>query len=182
MKKESSLVQINLYIVGILLLLGFAACKKSSPGHTASENSFSFTYNGTRYSLDALGEYQADSMNIQITALDIFGAAIIYQKPDCAFYATDHTVVNVSGSCQLTNGSGLPIDSAAVYIYQSGSLNVSYSNCSSESLIDLSGNHVTAQYCDMEGNFDLVLKNNENKLVTISDGHFVQYHMLRSWK
>src|SRR5258708_37431470 len=119
-------------------------------------------------------------MTIGITRIDIFTAPIYYKKPNCAYYATDNTGVNVTGNCQLTNFSGSPIDSAAVYIYQSGSLNVSYSNCNAVKLIDLSGNHVTLTYCDMEGSFDLVLKNNENKLITITDGKFVQYHMVRS--
>src|SRR5664279_2167612 len=174
MKKNIPFISSVLCAVGLIVLLYLSGCKKTSTGHTASDNTFSFNYNGTQYSLGPNGEYKVDSMNIEITRLDIFSAAIEFKKPDCAYYATNNTIVNVSGNCQLTNGSGSPIDSAAVYIYQSGSLNVSYSNCNTSSLIDFSGNRVTIQNCDMEGSFDLVLKNKENKLITISNGKFVQ--------
>jgi hypothetical protein len=183
MKKHISFIPVSLYAAGIIFIFILTDCKKSSPGHTVTDNTFSFSYNGTQYALAPLSnEYGVDSTTISITKLDIFSAPIYYKIPDCAYYVTDNSMVNVSGDCQLTNGSGLPIDSAAVYIYQSGSLNVAYSNCSSVSLVDFSGHYVTAQYCDMAGSFNLVLKNNENKLITISDGKFVQYHMLRSWK
>jgi hypothetical protein len=182
MKKNIFFIPGILYAVGIIILFGLSGCKKSSIDHTASDNTFSFSYNGSRYSLAPLNyEYSVDSMTIGISRFDIFTAFIYYKKPNCAFYATDNTAVIVAGDCQLTIGPGLPIDSAAVYIYQSGSLNVSYSNCNAVKFTDLSGNHVTATYCDMEGSFELGLKNNENKLITISDGKFVQYHMLRSW-
>jgi hypothetical protein len=183
MKKTSVAFLTSLLTVGIIILFSLTGCKKTNDGHSANDNTFSFSYNGSHYSLAPLNfEYGADSVTIGITRLDIFSAPIYYKKPDCAYYAADNSSVFVTGDCQLTNGSGLPIDSAVVYVYQSGSLNVTYSNCNSVSLMDLSGNHVTAEYCDMEGNFELVLKNNENKLITISDGHFIQYHILRSWR
>jgi len=183
MKKLSIAFLTSLFAIGIIILFCLAGCKKTNDGHTASDNEFSFNYNGSQYKLAPINfEYSVDSMHIQISRPDIFDGVINFQKPDCAYYATNNELVNVSGNCHLTKGSGLPIDSAAVYIYKTGSLNVVYSNCSSTSLTDLSGRPVTAQYCDMEGSFDLTLKNSENKLVTISDGHFIQYHMLRSWK
>jgi hypothetical protein len=181
MKKNIFFIPRSLYAAGIIILFGLSDCKKSSVEHKASDNTFSFRYNGSQYSLTPLkDEYRVDSMTIWIARFDIFTALINYKKPNCAYYATDNTLVNVTGNCQLTNGAGLPIDSAVVYIYQSGSLNVSYSNCNAVKLTDLSGNHVTVTYCDMEGSFDLVLKNNENKLINISDGKFVQYHIVRS--
>ena len=182
MKKNIFFIPGSIYTAGIIVLFGLTDCKKSSVEHKASDNTFSFSYNGSQYSLAPLkDEYKVDSMTIWIARFDIFTATINYIKPNCAYYATNNTVVNVNGNCQLTNGTGLPIDSVVVYIYQSGSINVSYSNCNAQKLIDLSGNHVTSTTCDMEGSFELVLKNNENKLITISDGKFVQYHILRSW-
>src|SRR5260221_13695773 len=121
MKKNMFFFSTILCSVGIIILFELAGCKKTSTGHTASDNTFSFSYNGIQYSLGPNDEYRVDSMNIQITRLDIFSAAIEFQKPDCAYYATDNTVVIISGNFKLTNGSGLAIDSAAVYIYQSGS-------------------------------------------------------------
>lgn len=183
MKKYISFIPGSLLVMGIIIFFSLSGCKKTNADHSAHDNTFSFNYNGRQYTLTPLNnEYTVDSTGIGITRLDIFNAMIFFQKPSCAYYATDNSLVYVADKCQMTNGSGLPIDSAVVYIYQSGSLNVTYSNCSSVSLIDLSGNHVTAEYCDMEGSFDLVLKNNENKLITISDGHFIQYQILRSWK
>jgi hypothetical protein len=183
MKRNISFIPFRLYAVGIIIILGLTDCKKSSDGHTVYDNTFSFSYNESQYSLTPVhDEYSVDSMTIGITRLDIFTAPIYFKKPDCAFYGTDNKGVMITGDCQLSDFSGSPIDSALVYIYQSGSMNVSYNNCSTAKLIDLSGNHVTAQYCDMQGSFDLVLKNKENKLITISDGKFIQYHITRSWK
>lgn len=106
MKKNISFFSTSLYAVGLIFLFGLTACNKSSPGRTATDNTFSFSYNGTKYTLAPLNyEYSVDSMNIQISRLDIFGAIIVYQKPDCAYYSTDNTVVYASGNCQLTYGS-----------------------------------------------------------------------------
>ncbi len=183
MKKYISLTPTSLYAVCIIILFGLTDCKKSNTAPTAADDTFSFNYNGIQYSLKPLSdEYRVDSMTISITRPDIFTGAILYKKPDCAYYAKDNSTVYMSGKCQLTNGSKQPIDSANVYIFQSGSLNVSYSNCSSYTVTDFSGHKATITNCDMVGTFNLVLKNSENKLVTLSNGKFVQYHMLKSYR
>ncbi len=102
---------------------------------------------GSQYRLAPVSfEYRVDSMQIQIFRSDIFGSVVSFRVLIARIMQLIKATVFVSGNCHLTDESGLPIDSAAVYIYQSGSLNVSYSHCSSVSLTDLSGNPITAQY------------------------------------
>lgn len=87
--------------------------------------------------------------------------------------------VQISGNCQLSS-FGFPIDSVAVYLYESGSFNILYKNCYEKSEYDpFSSSTIKYSVCDADGTFNLTLKNKENKIINITDGTFEMFSFRR---
>jgi len=164
---------LNIFL--LICLLGCAiACKKDSaqgPPH----GRFRFTYNETHYDLsykDGTAEWGIENSGIFIYRPDIFNGSVHFPYDSCAFLdpGINALFVQRTAYCDLSTNS-LPIDSVKVYLYQSGSVNISYKNCSFKSEYDpFTGTNYSYNVCDANGAFNLVLKNKENKTITITNG------------
>jgi len=166
-------------ILSLYLLVFSTACEKISPD-PPTDGKLSFTYNGTQYVLPYQQGWDFIYSGIIIVRPDIFKGDILFPYSNCAYLDPNHAV-QLSPNCQLTS-QGSPIDSVNVYIYQSGSMNISYKNCK-----DKSGNdpgpggagRFIYELCDIDGTFDLILKNKENKTITITEGKIKVYNYKR---
>lgn len=169
-------------ILPISIVLGLSACKKTAVSHSPYDSKFSFTYNGTHYVLpykDGTAEWAILDNGISINRPDIFNGIIYFPYAGCAYFEPTGTSIQSNSNCQLS-ALGFPIDSVAVYLYQSGSVNISYSNCQHHSEYDVvTGTTVEYDVCDANGSFDLVLKNKEGKTITITDGELQEYSLQR---
>lgn len=169
------------------LIIMVVGCKKSSiPSKTPDDSKFSFTYKGSQYTLpyrSGIAEWGIEgSVGIFINRPDLFNGIIHFPSPNCAYLVPRDNGghLDLTGNCQLINTSGAPLDSIAVYLYQSGTANVSYKNCRPKTQYDpITGTYFTFDVCDANGTFDLVLKNKENKTIEITNGTFEMYSFKR---
>jgi hypothetical protein len=174
------------YLLLLYVLVLTTACKKTSASDSNSpaNSKFSFIYNGTQYVLpykEGTAEWGIENSGIFINRPDLFNGIIHFPYANCAYLDpnTNGLSVQLAANCQLT-ASGMPIDSVAVYLYQSGLVNISYRNCSHKSEYDpYTGSTVSYDVCDANGTFDLILKNKENKTISINDGKFEVYRLKR---
>lgn len=174
------------YILLLYTSVHTAACKKDSSSHSNSpaDGKFSFTYNGTQYVLlykEGTAEWGIENSGIFINRPDLFNGIIHFPYANCAYLDpnTSGAPVQVAPNCHLT-ASGMPIDSVAVYLYQSGLVNIAYKNCSHKSEYDpYTGSAVSYDVCDADGTFNLILKNKENKMISITDGKLEAYSFKR---
>lgn len=161
-------------------LVSTTACKKTD-SKLPADGKFSFSYNGTQYVLpyrEGTAEWGITSgTGIFIYRPDLFNGTIYFPYTNCAYLEPGHMLtLQLAANCQLTEAGGTPIDSVAVYLYQSGTVNVSYRNCSSISEYDVyTGSTIHYQVCDADGAFDLILKNKNNSTITITNGKFEVY-------
>jgi hypothetical protein len=179
MKKYSVIIS----VIFINILLFTSACKKTASKSSADSN-FSFTYNGIHYVLpfkEGYAEWSFKNSGILINRPDLFKGIIYFPYANCAYLEPNNTLIIQSATnCELTDISGLSIDSVSVYLYQSGSVNISYKNCSRKSQYDpYSGSTISYDVCDADGTFDLTLKNKENKTITITEGRLEAYGFQR---
>ena len=146
------------------------------------ESEFKFTYNGTQYVLplkQGTAEWAILDAGIYINRPDLFNGIIYFPHSNCAYLEPQGQSVQMTGNCVLSS-SGFPIDSVAVYIYQSGSVNLSYTNCVNKTEYDpYSGQTVTYQVCDVNGTFELTLRNKENKTISITNWEVKEYNLRR---
>ena len=169
------------------LISGITACKKSSSSSSKSpyDGKLSFTYNGTPHTLpfrDGVAEWGIEGSGIFINRPDLFNGIIHFPSPNCAYLDpnTNGSSLFLASGCQLTSGSGTAIDSVAVYLYQSGSATLTYKNCTQKSEYEpFTGRTVSYDICDANGTFNLVLKNKENKTITITNGVLEMYSLRR---
>lgn len=174
-----------LYLLGLCLLL-LAGCKKNidSPSY---ETQINFTYNGQQYSRTAPSTILKDYIIVQSFYLSVnfAGLNIIDQNNllggditisslnpgpiQCAYMKPRGSYVAATGgNCSQLHSGGNPIDSVAVYWYESGSLSYSYSDCQV-----LTGTIVPGQKdCAISGTFDLVLTNKNNQKMRLTNGSF----------
>jgi len=170
-----------LLLVCIFFILVLFACKKSSSGskHSPADGKFRFTYNGIKYELlykDGDAEWAVDD-GIYIYRPDLFGGVIYFPYKNCAYLDPDFNIMRNS-NCELTRNGG-PIDSTLVYLYQSGSFTMFYSNCYQQPEYDIvTGSTYAYDVCDVTGTFDLTLKNSEGKTIVITDGSFEEYSLV----
>jgi len=160
--------------ITIAALLFSNACSKQDEVH----GEFSFSYNGTEYhnspsNLDDDGfEVSNDGIrHIYFYMPDVFGGEIYFDIHHCAYLLPPSTNITLEQSCNLTsfvNGQNVPIDSSKVFIYQSGSLNLSVSDCKTHSL----GSGLDWSTCRASGTFELTLVNNLNETIEITNGTF----------
>lgn len=178
-----NLIQIIATIKLLLLLMG---CKKEATSDTNSslKSSLSFNYEGRQYVLiyegTGIQNWGASDNGILIDRPDIFNGRIDFLRAGCAYLTPINTSIYANRNCELTNSSGLPIDSAVVYTYQRGVINITYSNCQTKWGYDIvTGTNYTYRICDGSGTFDLVLKNKSNQLITITAGIIKIYNQIR---
>ncbi len=185
MKKDKtptiSIFYLHLFVC---VFVGVIACKKNATQkHSPFDSKFSFSYNGNKYILpfkEGNSEWTATN-GIYINRPDIFNGTIHYPYTNCAYFApqANGLYVQVNTNCQLSV-SGFPIDSLMVYLYQSGSYNITYRNCYKKKEYDIfTSSTILYDVCDADGTFNLTLKNKENKTITITDGTFQVYSFRR---
>jgi len=165
-------------ILSLYLLVSTTACEKTSDNPPA-KGKLSFTYNGTQYNLpyDEKG-WGIFNSGILIMRRDIFNGDLYFPNNNCA-YLDPTRGVQMAANCQLAMSQGLPIDSVIVYWYQSGSVNITYKNCVYKSGYDPGpggAGRVTYEVCDVDGRFDLILKNKEDKTIIITEGKLELYN------
>lgn len=158
------------------------SCKKDS-GSKIDTNQFTFTYNGIVYNA-AMNNNQANAAAINVGGASgifidmpsIFGGRIFFRRAGCAYLEPGSQVINVTEpNCQLSIqdnfGNPQPIDSAEAYIYQAGSLNVSFSECQFKKEVDIfTGQTNQYQVCRASGTFDLTLINKNNQKIILTNG------------
>ncbi len=176
---------------GILAVLLIAAvifftgpgCKKFGDS-TSYETKINFTYNGQQQSRSStiysdIIIVQNEILFVNFTGLGIkdennlFGGDIYITARNpgaivCGYLQpTGSSVSSTGANCNLHSG-GNPIDSVAVYWYESGSINFTYSDCK-----DVTAAIVPGQKdCAINGTFDLVLTNKNNQKMRLTNGSF----------
>src|SRR5678810_697191 len=110
-----------------------SSCKKSGSSDNSVPGGLSYEFGGQTY--DGSGGNWGlffngtDVTGISITRYDLFGGEVIFNDPGCAWLDPHTQEITLSGDCVLTYTDGNPVDSSAVYLYQSGVFNVHASNC-----------------------------------------------------
>lgn len=164
---------LNFLTPAICFLLFLPGCKKNPDiVQVATESpEFSFTYNGQTYTgmSNCLLLTSGDRLEgFAINKEDVFGGKIYYysQPTNCAFLQPSGTLIakNFPG-CTLTNADGSPIDLSRVFIYQSGSINTTYSNCKHKK--DPFTN-IEYNECIVTGSFSLAVGNNAGQIKNIT--------------
>ena len=160
------------------LLLSNACSKESELMPDPGE--FNFTYNGKDYHMTPYNlnvEVSSKGKNrINIHLPGVFGGEIYFDVNGCAYMAPELTTIYTDLHCNLTSkvdGINVPIDSSKVFIYQSGSLNLTISDCStntSENPHPDGGSSSTVTSCRASGTFDLTLVNKNNETIEITNG------------
>jgi len=107
---------------------------------------------------------------VLISRPDIFGGTIYFREPGCAYLEPTGTNFSLaSPGCQLISGG--PIDSTKVYFYQSGTVNISKSDCEHKREPDLVfGGFLEHDECTLSGDFSLTLVNKNNATIKITNG------------
>lgn len=173
----------NIQIVASLVLsLLLISCKKEPAA--ASKTNLTFNYNGKHYVLtyDTQGvqNWGAGNIGLYIDRPDLFNGRINFLKTGCAYLYPAGLSVYSTDNCELHYSDLSPIDSNSVYVYKSGSLNITYSNCHTKSGYDIvTGTNYTNQICDLSGAFDLILINKNNQVISITEGIIKIYNLMR---
>jgi hypothetical protein len=171
-------------MIAIFFTCFFAGCKKTDSKADPEKDEFSFTYNGRNYNHSITGNRSNAGAGkgfdgtpyINIDMADVFGGRIHFEKTGCAYFEPEFSTVRLDQGCQLSDGNTDPIDSVKVFLYQSGSLNVSFSKCITKSGVDfVTGLNYQNEICAVLGTFDLVLVNKNNETIKISNG-IVKFH------
>ena len=176
---------IQIIISGIFLLSTISCKKDAAPGgRSTQKSSLNFNYNGKQYNLtytnDGAQDWGASPNDIYINRPDIFGGIIRLVSPNCGYMEPYESAVYSNANCELTNTSGMPIDSVVVYTYESGAIELTYSNCETKHGYDIiTGTNYTYEICDGNGTFRLNLKNKEEKHITITNGIIKIYNHIK---
>ena len=166
----------------ILVSVLCVSCKKNGT-KVEPQNVFSFTYKGQTYRSSRTGDVvnagvgrnQDGSPTVRIGMYDVFGGQIYFESQNCAYLEPQFKSIRANRGCILlevnTVGQLVPIDSVKVFIYQSGSKNISFSNYVSRTETDLfTGASRTYTLCSAAGTFDLTLVNKNKETIKITDG------------
>jgi len=166
-----------------VLLLSNACSKQADPIIEPEVIDFLFTYNGQTYHHKA-GDYATASvqyfhkkLSISINMVDVFGGEIYFDEKNCAFLAPEYYKVYHDEDCNLDariNNQIVPIDSTKVFIYQSGYLNASLTNCQTHTT-DLGISVYTYTTCIASGTFELTLVNKIDETIEITSGTIYNY-------
>ena len=172
-------------IIPVILFLLLAGCKKESANNrSASNSSLSFNYNGKQYTLTYVREgvqpWGADETSIDIDAPDIFNGKILFPRPGCAYFQPVGRYIDINADCDPSYVDGLPGNTDSIYIYQNGSVSLSYSNCTTKSGYDIvTGTNYSYHLCDGNGTFELTLKNKKNETIVLTNGQIRLYNIIR---
>lgn len=173
-----------LFLCALLQVL--IACEEfvTEPTPIPPKPFLSFMYNGKEYHSggnDDMGTYAGGfeqewlvrgDGSIWINRPDIFGGVISYGDSNCTFLRPVHNDLDLF-DCHLTTDSAA-IDSTAVYFYKSGNKSFTLDNCVTKTDYDFfTGQKYTKRICIQNGTFDLELKNNQNKIILITNGKYV---------
>ncbi|MEO7923238.1 MAG: hypothetical protein ABIR30_06125 [Chitinophagaceae bacterium] len=172
--------QISFYFITATLLIFCCGSCKKDPNSPLS-GKLQFTYNGQQYEQNdnqfistnfILPEFIfANFTGMHIDRPDLFGGKILImgQPPGgitCAWL--NPTGMNVGGACNNLQNNGAPIDSVAVYWYESGSLTVGYSNCSPATEASVPGQ----ENCTVSGVFSVTLVNKNGQRISLTNGSY----------
>lgn len=168
-------------ILAIAVILAVCSCKKDS--ENAPANIFTFEYQGVVYNagvnngtLNAAAIPTPGGPGVFIDIPSVFGGAIEFVSNGCAYLQPGGKAFTVTQpGCQLSNkddfGNTTPIDSVAVYLFQSGTLNISFSECKVKSSTDpWTGATHQYQVCRAKGSFELTLINKNQQQIKITNG------------
>ena len=175
--------------VGITLVIVLSGCnKKNEPPLPDNAPKFSFEFKGKKYSGPDIAGFITSSDSLigilLIAREDLFGGTIYFYKNsslsnNCAYLEPtgQHLIAQQPGCILYRSGNyGNPIDSVKVYLYRSGSLNSSTSNCKRKKELDpVSGVYKEYDECDINGTFSLTLGNKNNQTIEITKGSFTIY-------
>jgi|GEM_PF-6758024 len=177
---------LRLFAGSIFIIILSGCGKKNEPPLEIGEPKFSFEFNGTKYSGPGVAGYivyNGSFGGLFIERDDLFGGSIYFYKNsslsnNCAYLMpTGQQVVAQQPGCILYN-SGNPIDSVKVYLYRSGSMNYSTSNCKHKKEPDfVFGGYIEYDVCDINGTFSLTLGNKNNQTIVITKGSFSIYEI-----
>ena len=99
------------------------------------------------------------------------GGEIIFKETGCAYLNPHNVELTEDPGCILSYTDGNPIDSSLVYLYQAGVFNVNTSNCKRVQKHDpYTGEYYNVDECDVSGNFNLTLVNNQGDIIEIKNG------------
>ncbi len=178
------------HLLFISLVFILVACSKDETPTIYEIDTFSWAYNGRSYNL----VYKDNTSNagarinmnripaISFDMVDELGGSIYFEKA-CAYLEPLGSIIYENEGCVLTEKDGtgniIPIDSTKVYIYQSGFFNISISNCTKKTAVDLlTGDSYQYDDCTVSGTFDLTLVNKEDATIKITDGIVILNHVL----
>ena len=175
-------------LTAIFLTYFFIGCKKDNGDVSPEIDEFSFYYNGQKfnYSITAnvanagVAKGADGNPDIHIYMTDVFNGTIRFLNTGCAFLEPPFNTVSVGQGCILSSvdslGNSIPIDSIKVFIYQSGTSNVSFTNCVRKSGFDIiTGLNYQYDDCAASGTFDLTLSNKNDSTIKITNG-IVKFH------
>jgi hypothetical protein len=173
----------SILIFASVLLISNACSNQIEPLPEPEKDVFVFTYNGQTYHhrvedyASAIVQSYDDKLSISIKMLDVFGGEIYFDEKDCAYLAPEYYKVYHDENCNLrtqSNGHIVPIDSTKVFIFQSGYLNASLTDCQTHTS-DLGIAVYTYVTCIASGTFELTLVNNIDETVEITNGTIYNY-------
>jgi len=168
---------ISILTTTVVILLA-NACTKQTETILEPDSEFSFTYNGNDYPYKSkysgsVGVSRQGIRSIYIHRADVFGGDIYFNMNNCAYMAPELSNVYRDPACNLTshiNGQILPIDSSKVFTYQSGSLNLTISECKTyPNKYSISGPS-SYSVCKASGTFNLTLVNKGGETIEITNG------------
>jgi hypothetical protein len=178
-------------LIATYTFLAILGCKKGETPANEEKDELSFVYNGTKYNYSVtnnvvnagIGKGMDGTPNLMIDMPNAFPGRVYFEKTGCAYLEPEFASVRLAQGCQLKQvdqaGNLVPIDSSKVFIYQSGSLNVSFSDCSSKSGVDfVTGYNYQYNECAAIGTFGLTLANKNNELIKITDGVVKFHHVI----
>ncbi len=170
-------------IISVCCMFLICSCKKDSGSNNNSKDRFTFEYNGIVYNKTVTNNVtNAAAINtnggpgIFIDMPSVFGGRIFFIRNGCAYLETGSDVINVTEpNCQLSIQDNFsnpqPIDSVKVYIYQSDTLNISFSDCKVKSSTDpWTGAMHQYHVCRAKGTFELTLINKNQQQIKITNG------------
>ncbi len=179
----------HLMFVSLALIL--VSCSKDENPNIPETDKFSWTYNGLTYNYlisndhtvnAGAGKGQNGNASIIFDMSEALGGTIYFEK-GCAYLEPLGSSISQNQGCLLTDkddaGHIIPIDSTKVFIYQSGSFNINFSNCTKKTGVDfVTGISYQYDVCAVSGSFDLTLVNKDNTTIKISDGIVDLHHVI----
>ncbi len=136
-----------------------------------------YTYNGINYKSGL--SFNREGITILIPRER--GLQIHFSQPGCAFaipIGLNYGYNTINGICIPSFGDQ-QVDASGVYLYSSGSLSNSYSNCYDFPVMEFGTNSGTrlVRFCTVSGKFDCTLNNNNNVAISIKNGAFTFHNI-----